>query len=153
MSFFSFFPRILYYYVDWKLPENWWRTPRCGSEMEFSQLSEAGMASTRSVHTVRKATVVTSTSCHSTRSPHRDHCYPGQLYHAHITFCVGQYGARIVTYSSVVKLLFTLRASARAVAPESPISFLRRLWTRVSASSENQFIGQSVGLNIGLCHH
>ena len=50
---------------------------------------------------------------------------------AHNTLLVGQYGARIVTYSSVVKLWFTLRASARAVAPESPILFLSRLWKRV----------------------
>ena len=50
---------------------------------------DAGMASTRSVHTVRKVTVVTSTSCHSTRRPHRDHCHPGQPYHAHNTLLVG----------------------------------------------------------------
>ena len=78
---------------------------------------------------MRKVTVVTSTSSHSTRSPHRDHyhCHPGQPYHAHNTLLVGQYGGRIVTYSSVVKLWFTLRASASAVAPESPIGFLSRL--------------------------
>ena len=34
------------------------------------------MTSTRS--TVRKVTVVTSTSRHGTRRPHRDHCHPGQ---------------------------------------------------------------------------
>ena len=54
--------------------------------------------------------------------------HPGQPYHAHNTLLVGQYGARIVTYSSVVKLWFTLRASARAVAPDSPILFPQRLW-------------------------
>ena len=32
------------------------------------------------------------------------------------------------TYFRVFKLWFTLRASARVVAPESPISFLSRLW-------------------------
>ena len=50
-----------------------------------------------------------------------------------ITLClyVGQYGGRIVTHSSVVKLWFTLRASARAVAPESPIPFTIRLWKTV----------------------
>ena len=109
----------------------------CGRE--FSRISassenqfiDAGMVSTRSVHTVRKVTVVTSTSRHSTRGPHRDHCHPGQPYHAHNTLLVGQYGTRIVTYSSVVKLWFTLRASARAVAPDSPIPFPQRLWKRV----------------------
>ena len=44
---------------------------------------------------------------------------------------IGEYGARIVTYFSVVKLWFTLRASARAVAPDSPILFHPRLWKRV----------------------
>ena len=89
------------------------------------------MASNTSVHTVGKVTVVTSTSRHSTRRPHRDHCHPGQPYHAHNTLLIGQYGARIVTYSSVVKLWFTLRAPARAVAPDSPILFPPRLWKRV----------------------
>ena len=89
------------------------------------------MASNTSVHTVGKVTVVTSTSRHSTRRPHRDHCHPGQPYHAHNTLLVGEYGARIVTYCSVVKLWFTLREPARAVAPESPILFLARLWKRV----------------------
>ena len=97
----------------------------------ISVLIDAGMASIRSVHTVRKVTVVTCTSCHSTRGPHRDHCHPGQPYHAHNTLLVGQYGTRIVTYFSVVKLWFTLRASARTVAPDSPILFLQRLWKRV----------------------
>ena len=55
----------------------------------------------------------------------------GQLYHAHNTLLVGQYGARIVTYFSVLKVWFTLRASARAVAPEPPILFPPRLWKRV----------------------
>ena len=94
----------------------------------YWQLSDVGMASTRS--TVRKVTVVTSTSRHSTRRPHRDHCHPGQPY-PHNTLLVGQYGARIATYSSVVKLLFTLRASARTVAPESLIPFCARLWKSV----------------------
>ena len=86
------------------------------------------MASTTSAHTVRKVTVVASTSCHSTRRPHRDHCHPGQPYHAHNTLLESQYGVRIVTYSSVVKVWFTLRASASAAAPESPISLSSRLW-------------------------
>ena len=59
---------------------------------------DADMASTRSVHTVRNVTVVTSTSCHSTRRQHRDHCHPRQPYHAHNTLLVDQYVARIVTY-------------------------------------------------------
>ena len=96
----------------------------------------------------------TSTSCHSIRGPHRDHCHPGQPYHARNTLLVGQYGVRIVTYSSVVKLWFTRRASARAVAPDSPIPFPHgREFSKISASSENQLMAQSVGLNIGLCHH
>ena len=37
----------------------------------------------------------------------------------------------VVTYSSVVKLWFTVRALARAVAPECPIPFSLRLWKRV----------------------
>ena len=97
--------------------------------LEIWQLIDAGMVSTRS--TVRKVTVVTSTSRHSTRRPHRDHWHPGQPYHAHSTLLIGQYGARIVTYFSVTKLWFILRASARAVAPDSPIPFLLRLWKRV----------------------
>ena len=85
------------------------------------------MASTTSVHTVRK---VTSTSHHSTRGPHRDHCHPEEPYHAYNTLLVGQYGTRIVAYSSVVKLWLTLRASASAVAPKIPILFHVRLWKR-----------------------
>ena len=50
-------------------------------------------------------------------APPLDKQHPGQPYHAHNTLLVGQYGARIVTYFSAVKLWFTLRASARAVAP------------------------------------
>ena len=72
---------------------------------------------------------------------------------AHNTLLVGQCGVRIVTYSSVVKLWFTLRASASAAAPDSPIPFPRRLWKRGlqnSASSENQLMGQSVTFNIDL---
>ena len=53
------------------------------------------------------------------------------VYCVHILCSLGQYGARIVTYLSVVKLQFTLRASARAVAPESLIPFPSRLWKRV----------------------
>ena len=34
----------------------------------------------------------------------------------------------IVTYFSVFKLWFTVRALANALAPESSISFLSRLW-------------------------
>ena len=45
---------------------------------------------------MRKVTVVTSTSHHSTRRPHRDHCHPGQSYNAHNTLLVGQYGVKIV---------------------------------------------------------
>ena len=87
---------------------------------------DAGMASTISV------TVVTSTSSHSTRRPHST-TVTQDNHIMLITLClyVGQYGTRIVTYSSVVKLWFTLRASARAVAPESPILFHSRLWKRV----------------------
>ena len=77
---------------------------------------------------LRKMTVVASTSRHSTRRKHRDHCHPGQPYHVHNTLLVGQYGVRIVTYFSVVKLWFTLRASASAVAPDFPIPFRLRLW-------------------------
>ena len=54
-----------------------------------------------------------------------------QPYHAHNTSLVGQCDARIVTYVSVVKLWFTLRSSASAVAPGSPILFLLRLRKRV----------------------
>ena len=61
----------------------------------------------------------------------QDHCHPGQPYHAHNTLLIGQYWTRIVTYFSVVKFWFTLRASARTVAPESPIPFPQRLWKRV----------------------
>ena len=50
--------------------------------------------------------------------------------HIHFAFKVSM-GGRIVTYSSVVKLWFTLRALARAVTPESLISFNLRLWKRI----------------------
>ena len=65
---------------------------------------DVGTASTTSAHTVRKVTVVASTSRHGTRRPHIDHCPSGQPYHAHNTVLVGHYGVRIVTYSSVVKV-------------------------------------------------
>ena len=41
------------------------------------------------------------------------------------------YEARIVTYFSVVKLWFTLRVSASAMAPESPIPFPSTLWKKI----------------------
>ena len=85
----------------------------------YGQLSDTGMVSTRNVHNVRKMTVVTSTSRHNTKRPHRDHCHPGQSYHAHKTLFIDQYGAKIVTYLSAVKLWFTRKAAARAMAPES----------------------------------
>ena len=50
----------------------------------YWQLSDAGMTSTTSVHTVRKVTVVINT-----RRPHRDHCQQGQPYHAHNTLRIG----------------------------------------------------------------
>ena len=37
----------------------------------------------------------------------------------------------MTSYFSVFKLWFTLRASASAMAPDSPILFLSRLWKRV----------------------
>ena len=37
----------------------------------------------------------------------------------------------VTSYFSVFKLWFTLRASARAATPETPILFLSRLWKRV----------------------
>ena len=78
-----------------------------------------------------KVTVVTSTSRHSTRRPViQDHCHPGWPYRGRNTSLIGQYGVRIVTYCSVVKLWFTLRASARAVAPDTSIPFHLRLWKR-----------------------
>ena len=49
----------------------------------------------------------------------------------HYTLLVGQYEVRMVTYFSVVKLWFTLRASASAAAPDSPILFHPRLWKKV----------------------
>ena len=118
----------------------------------YWQLSDVGMASTRS--TVRKVTVVTSTSRHSTRRPHRDHCHPQQPYHARTTLLIHQYGASIVTYFSVVKLWFTLRASASAVAPESPIPFHSRLWKRVLQNLVQVVkTNQWDRFNIGLCHY
>ena len=44
--------------------------------------------------------------------------------------------ARIVTYFSVFKLWFTLRVSASAEAPETPIAFPSRLWKRVQCTPE-----------------
>ena len=88
------------------------------------------MASTTSVHTVRKMTVAPVVIVQG------DHTGTTVTQDNHImltTLClyVGQYGARMVTYSSVVKLWFTLRASARKVAPESLTLFHARLWKRV----------------------
>ena len=42
--------------------------------------------------------------------------------------------ATLSSYFSVFKLLFTLRAIDNAVAPESPILFLSRLWKRILKS-------------------
>ena len=49
----------------------------------------------------------------------------------HFVVYVCMCGAGLGTYFSVVKVRFTLRASARTVAPEFPISFSPRLWKRV----------------------
>ena len=104
-------------------------------------------------------TVVTSTWRHSTKGAKQDPCHQRQPYNAHNTLLIGQYGVRIVTYFSVVRLWFTLRASASAAVPELPILFHAlpsRLWkeySRVRASSENQLMGPSVRFNIGLCRH
>ena len=49
--------------------------------------------------------------------------------HVHVLYIVGLYRAKIVTYFSVFKLWFTLRASASAEAPESLI--ISRLWKKV----------------------
>ena len=98
--------------------------------------------------TVRKVTVITSTSCHSTRRPHRDHCHPGQPYHAPNTLLVGQYGARIVT---------SVLSSSGSLSEHQQGQWLQNLqfhsskdcgreYSRISASSENQLMGQSVGL-------
>ena len=68
------------------------------------------------VDTVRKVTAVTSNSLPSPRRSHRDHCHPGQPYHLPSIYMeVRSY--LVVTYFSFFKLWFTLRASARAVAP------------------------------------
>ena len=114
------------------------------------------MPSTTNAHTVRKVTVVTSTSRHSTRRPHRDHCHPGQPYHAHNTLLVGQYEVRIV--------LTLLLSSSGSLSEHQPVQRLQTLqfhslqdcereFSRISAGSENQLMGQSVRLNIALYHH
>ena len=102
------------------------------------------MASTRSVHTVRKVTVVTSTSLHSTRRPHRDHCHPGQLYHAHYTLLIGQYGARIITLAlSISGSLSEHRLTQWLQTLQfCSIQNCGREYSRISASSENQLMGQ-----------
>ena len=77
------------------------------------------MASTKSVCTVRKVTVVTSASRHSTRRLHRNTVT--QYNHiVLITLCLVQVSMSQdrYTYSSVVKLWFTLRALASAAGPE-----------------------------------
>ena len=54
--------------------------------------------------------------------------------HFHVVnpiYIIELYGARIVTYVSVVKLWFTIKVSASAVAPESPILFPKRLSERI----------------------
>ena len=83
------------------------------------------MASTTSVHTVRKVTLAPVVIVQG------DHTETTVTQDNHIILVTSQYGVRIVTYSSVIKLWFTLRASASAAAPESPISFSQRLWKRV----------------------
>ena len=114
------------------------------------------MASTTSAHTVRKVTVVTSTSHHSTKRPHRTPVtLAGQPYHANNTLLVGQYGVRIVTL---------VLSSSGSLSEHQPVQRLQNLqfhslqdcgreYSRISASSENQLMGQSVTFNIGLCHH
>ena len=51
--------------------------------------------------------------------------------HVHVLHILGLYRAKIVTYCSVFKLWFTLRASASSAAPESPTVLDSRLWKRV----------------------
>ena len=43
------------------------------------------------------------------------------MYHTFVFSYIAQNGAGLVTYSSVIKLWFTLSVSASAVVPESPI--------------------------------
>ena len=45
--------------------------------------------------------------------------------------CIGRYGARITTYSSVFKLWLTPTTEASDMAPSSLITFPARLWKRV----------------------
>ena len=72
--------------------------------------------------------VATRTSLPNPRRSHRSHCHPGQQYHVHILCIWVLY--KIVTYFSVFKLRFTLRAPASAEAPESPTLLDSRLWKR-----------------------
>ena len=86
---------------------------------------------------------------------HRDHFHPGQPYHAHNTLLVGQYGVRIVTL---------VLSSSGSLSEHQPVQWLQTLqfhsvqdcgreYSRISASRENQLMGQSVRFNTGLCHH
>ena len=88
------------------------------------------MASITSVHTVRKVTVapvvIVQGDNTETTVTQDNHIMLITLF-----LYVGQYRVRIATYSSVVKIWFTLRASASALAPDSPILLPPRLWKRV----------------------
>ena len=56
---------------------------------------------------------------------------------------------KIGSYFSVFKLLFTFRASARAVAPSDPVSLLLRLWKRRHVS-RLAYCKTQIGLRNGL---
>ena len=90
------------------------------------------MASSTSVHTVRKVTVVTVPLV-IVQVDHTETTVTQDNHTMLITLClpVSMGSGYIVTHISVVKLWFTLSASARAVAPDSPISFHVRLWKSV----------------------
>ena len=78
-----------------------------------------------------KPVYILLSDCHSQPALLRDR-QTHTIKHMHVLliFCLlGLYG--IVTYFSTFKLWFTLRASASAEAPDSPILFSSRLWKRV----------------------
>ena len=78
-------------------------------------------------HTVGKVTVPTSTS-----GAKRCQYHPSNIYHVHtIASWICMHGAMQYNYFSAFKSWFTLRASASAVAPESPILFRLKLRKRV----------------------
>ena len=90
------------------------------------------------IHTVSKVMVILAPP----RRLHRDQYHPGQPYHVHTLWMINLYGARIVTYFSVFKLWFTVRALASAENPRDWILFPQRLYKEESAPQLQNIVNE-----------